>query len=112
MSQFSAIRFIDNDSTFATTSALENVDSNIDDCDDDDDGSGFVDVPLIGAPSDQLAISREEREPEATETDKILSRPLALLTDKLPWEMEGNPTSSMSKSLQSSHSTRAVRLSK
>ncbi len=64
--------------------------------DDDDDADGFEDVPAttscVPPKRQSLQASRDDNEEE-----RLLSRPVALLTDRLPWEVEGNPTSSLSK---------------
>ncbi len=73
--------------------------------DDDDDADGFEDVPtttsFVPPKRQSLQASRGDNEEE-----RLLSRPVALLTDRLPWEVEGNPTSSLSKHAVSRHGRR------
>lgn len=102
VNQFSAIRFIE-----------EVKISTSDDVSDEDDD--FVEVPPLPdggeLPSTSNASGPRPNPSEVLdeEGDKILSGPVMLLTDKLPWEMEGHPTSSNSKYLQPSAIARSRR---
>lgn len=95
MNQFSAVRFIE-ELPGASTAAEEEAG-------DEDD---FVEVPPLSLPSNHQTTSNaevaEEKEIETKEKVQISVKPLAFLTDKLPWEMKGRPSSSLSKQLQNS----------
>ncbi|EUB57369.1 hypothetical protein EGR_07762 [Echinococcus granulosus] len=94
VNQFSAVRFIE-ELPSTSTEAVE------EEADDEDD---FIEVPPLSLPSTHQTTSTAEMA-EGTEMrnkgeERIPVKPLALLTDKLPWETEGRPSSSLSKQLQ------------
>nr|CDS34339.1 soss complex subunit b1 [Hymenolepis microstoma] len=91
LSRFSAIRFIEED-TKANSSSDE--DSN-----EDDD---FIEVPPLPAGNFPSSSNPDSCEVINEERDRHLPKPKFLLMDKLPWEMEGHPTSSNSRCLQPS----------
>lgn len=88
LSQFSAIRFIEEEKKLDSSS----VDSN-----EEDD---FVEVPPLPAENFPSTSNPDD------EGNRLLPKPMVLLTDKLPWEMEGHPTSSNSKYLKPSATAR------
>ncbi|VUZ51213.1 unnamed protein product [Hymenolepis diminuta] len=90
LSQFSAIRFMEEDKKLDSSS----VDSN-----EEDD---FVEVPPLSAENFPSTSNPDSSELPDDEGNRLLSKPMVLLTDKLPWEMEGHPTSSNSKYLKPS----------
>ncbi|KAL5107388.1 hypothetical protein TcWFU_001736 [Taenia crassiceps] len=105
VNQFSAVRFIERiPGPSAAVVAEEEV----------GDEADFVEVPPLSPPSDHQTASNadvvEGGETENKEKEQISVKPLAFLTDKLPWEMKGHPSSSLSKQLQNSHRRRPARL--
>ncbi|KAM3184002.1 hypothetical protein ACTXT7_009246 [Hymenolepis weldensis] len=88
LSQFSAIRFIEDKKLDSSS----DVDSN-----EEDD---FVEVPPLSAENFPSTSNPDSSELPDEEGNRLLSKPMVLLTDKLPWEMEGHPTSSNSKYLK------------
>ncbi|VDM16680.1 unnamed protein product [Hydatigera taeniaeformis] len=96
VNQFSAVHFVEELSEASTTAIEEEV--------EEDD---FVEVPPLSLPSDQRITLTPEREEvgeiKKKDEDHINMKPLVILTDKLPWELRGHPSSSLSKHLQNLH---------
>ncbi|VDO04787.1 unnamed protein product [Rodentolepis nana] len=95
LSRFSAIRFMEEGKD---ADSFSDADSN-----EEDD---FVEVPPPPTESFSSTSNPDSGEVMNEERDRHLSKPLLLLTDKLPWEMDGHPSSSNSKYLQPSSSAR------
>ncbi|VDK37977.1 unnamed protein product [Taenia asiatica] len=103
VNQFSAVRFIEELPGTSTPAVEEEVD-------DEDD---FVEVPPFPLPFDHQITSNAEvaegGEMENKGEEQIPVKSLVFLTDKLPWEMKGHPSSLFSKQLQNSLRSRPAR---